>query len=530
MCEGQREQVGMIRRGEIDYYFPVVFQTDLSYIELYEAIEERISVDIENHLYELQANIHESVENYQNTRGKHASLKVSDHLMKKAGTRRLSLSECNVNQADKTVEFQVFSTERGFGLEMITAEQKEYKRRHLELDEEYKENEKYYGMKYAMNQRRILLLPLRVKLASEVFVWLNGILYVFPNKMGVLKLELPLVNVTSQPLKEYKYDKYIKEINNTWRLAGFNLNNEIEQVFCAYADLISDVGGIKLSQQEGMFRHVIMADFEGQPEQIEIISDDIQEELYRIIAAPVSERKCTSYKPYAKTYIEKHSWDRNNVKYIMSTNGGILSICDRKLVNYQMDRLSPKYDPKEVEDSQTCLVHNSMIRDLCMNAEFGIIILLLKKMNATYTYEYKAMNPLDANKVQAEYQRNVMFISELQDNCYGTVSEQLEIFEKMMPYYIKRGVIQERMDALNKLVDDNEKRKQDEWQNRVSILGLLFTAIFGLPAIHESLMIVDKLIDPLQVINLPRITFENIGFIIWGAILVILFRLTGRKN
>lgn len=41
---------------------------------------------------------------------------------------------------------------------------------------------------------------------------------------------------------------------------------------------------------------------------------------------------------------------------------------------------------------------------------------------------------------QIEYNKNVLFISELQENCYGSVSEQTALLEKMMPHYFKHEI------------------------------------------------------------------------------------------
>ena len=73
------------------------------------------------------------------------------------------------------------------------------------------------------------------------------------------------------------------------------------------------------------------------PNQINNISSELQEELFRIISAPVPEHSYTSYSSDAREHMKKYSWGQHGIKYIMKTNGGVLSLIDRSLLNYYIN-------------------------------------------------------------------------------------------------------------------------------------------------------------------------------------------------
>ena len=67
---------------------------------------------------------------------------------------------------------------------------------------------------------------------------------------------------------------------------------------------------------------------------------------------------------------------------------------------------------------------------MCVNVEFALIIILLKKTNESNDYFNKIASMKKLSDTRIEYNKNILFISELQENCYGSVSEQTALLEK----------------------------------------------------------------------------------------------------
>lgn len=97
-------------------------------------------------------------------------------------------------------EIKLSATENGDNVSLNARELEIYNDRCKALGREDKSFTKLYGNNFLEAHTRIVLLPLRLHLNNDKVVWLNAVLYVFTNKMGVLKLELPLVNVVTKPL------------------------------------------------------------------------------------------------------------------------------------------------------------------------------------------------------------------------------------------------------------------------------------------------------------------------------------------
>ena len=64
--------------------------------------------------------------------------------------------------------------------------------------------------------KRIVLLPFKITLCNEMVVWAQVILYLFANKMIILKIELPLLNVDITPFLKNQIDLFVTKIENNW--------------------------------------------------------------------------------------------------------------------------------------------------------------------------------------------------------------------------------------------------------------------------------------------------------------------------
>ena len=146
---------------------------------------------------------------------------------------------------------------------------------------------------------------------------------------------------------------------------------------------------------------------------------------------------------------------------------------------------------------------------MCVNVEFALIIILLKKTNESNDYFNKIASMKKLSDTRIEYNKNILFISELQENCYGSVSEQTALLEKMMPHYFKHEITSAKKIAIDNILQQNEQEKNERFQNYISTGGLILTLIFGLPSLYETLTIFRSFFS-FYPYNIPYLTLECI--------------------
>ena len=127
-----------------------------------------------------------------------------------------------------------------------------YNKRIINLNFEREKHQEIYGKTFADCQRRFPLWPLNIQLMNGEYVWLNAVLCIFENMMGVLKFELPLVNVSMQPLKDYDYDAYIRSVDNKWKVLPNCSEPTIKNLRNAYIQAITSQVPISIVAHENM--------------------------------------------------------------------------------------------------------------------------------------------------------------------------------------------------------------------------------------------------------------------------------------
>ena len=518
----EKNGIEMIQQGRIDFYIPLKFETSLNYEGLCSKLSGLVKKSIDNHLSGIQSDLHDAWDSVQDNMytEQHGKLPFRRAVEKWNRDRREAKRVHSSRENDDTC-FELSPTDRGIKLTMNPGEMLAYKYRCELLEKEYEQSKKIYGEGFVGSQSRYILWPLRVQLNNGEFVWLHAILFVFDNLMGVLKIELPLKNVSSQPLKDYNYNAYIKGVDDKWGVIPKDCELTIKALRNAYLQKLIDKIGLKDIAQEKMVENIILIRFDNTPKQIHSIPVEVQEDLFRIIAAPVPNLACTSYRQEARDFIEKQSWGNHNVKYILSPTGGCLSIVDMALVEWLTALYKEKHKVDELNTDDLEIVGTSIIEDSCINAEFALVIPMLKSLNSAYVYYMKSFKPEEMHKIQRKYNQNIMFISKLQEYCYGSASEQVETFERLMPYYLKETTTTEKLKALDCIIADDERQRYDKLQSFLSIGGLVMALVFGLPAIYETIKIIRGFCTFLPN-DIPVLTITNTSVGVWIILIVVL--------
>lgn len=518
----EKNGIEMIQQGRIDFYIPLTFETSFSYEELCGELADLLNKSIDNHLSGIQSVLQDAKEYAQDkVYTDHYGKLPFKRAIKKWKRERREAKRTHSSRKNDGSYLEISQTGRGTKTTMNPGEVLAYKNRCKLLEKELEQGEIIYGRGFIGSQNRYILWPIRVQLNSGEFVWLHAIMYVFENLMGILKIELPLKNVSSEPLMAYNYDAYIKGIDDKWGIVPPDCELTIKALRSAYVQKLVDKISLKIVTQETMLRNIILVRFDNIPKQIYSIPAEVQEELFRIIAAPVPTRTCTSYRQDARDFVEKQSWGNHNTKYILSPTGGCLSIVDKALVDWMMTFYKEHFKRVELDNNDVEIIGTSMIEDTCINAEFALVIPLLKFLNSAYVYRMKCFKPEEMHEVQRKYNQNIMFIAKLQEYCYGSASEQVETFEKLMPYYLKEKNTNEKIKALDCIIADDERQRYDKLQSFLSLGGLVMALVFGLPAIHETIKIIRGLCTFLPS-DVPVLTITNASVGVWAVLIMVL--------
>ena len=89
-----------------------------------------------------------------------------------------------------------------------------------------------------------------------------------------------------------------------------------------------------------------------------------------------------------------------------------------------------------------------------------------------------------------------------------------------MKYFLAFKDTQDKMSAIDSIITEDRAIKNSNFQSFLAIGGVLLTAIFGLPAVYDTLTIIKNCL--LENIDIPMITIENTSIAIWIILLVFL--------
>ena len=531
MATNETKQIRMIQKGRIDVYFPFTVDTRLEFTELRDRVSESVRKDIECHLAEIAEPLDKKLEKPLNDAiGSGNPVKVTSIIKQSVNPTDKGLYKAKTKLGPiGSISVELHPTSRGISLQITPEETKVFMARNDELAQEQTQLQELYSI-FAFMQDRSVLLPLKVCLNNGKEVWINLVFCIFRNMMGVLKLELPLIDVSSEPLMRHSFSTYIDSIEDQWGMVFSECGNSIDDICCAYLNRIREKCGVDLTTfPDSKITNIIMVRYDGMPKQIENINSEIQEELYRIISAPVERLGCTSYKKEARDYLENHSWGNHNIRYIVSSNGGCLSVVDEAVHSWFQTLFKEEKHAKPPLADDVEMIDQLLIRSVCENVEFALVVLVLKRINTSCLYFETIKNPKEARNKQKKYNENMLMIANIQENCFGTASEQLADFEMMMPYYIKKEVTDERLKALDRIITDNESHRNNSFQSFVSIVSVIMALVFGLPAIHETLSIVRKWFCFCSE-DIPFLSINNISVVLWLLLIALISFIILRIN
>ena len=272
--------INVIKYGEFHTYYPLKFDTDLSFENLCTAIAESSFVFKEDYseknLQALGVLLAQTVEEFNQNYSSSDSVYIK---MQDFEKYKLTTSS-PLDLKNQELRIELDDTGNSLKIAVINTELESLENRIRRIQDEFEYSSQYYGQYFVNSHERFLLLPLKVELNSKENVWLFAILYVFSNKMGVLKLELPLINVDSKPLKNNEVNQFISKIHCTWK-DDFSSINTLDEISKFYINALHKKLKISIWKYNDTINHIILADFDGVPSQINNIPDILQEDIFR---------------------------------------------------------------------------------------------------------------------------------------------------------------------------------------------------------------------------------------------------------
>lgn len=375
-----------------------------------------------------------------------------------------------------------------------------------EIENNYKHNLKIYGEYYVNAHALIPLPPLKITLKNEASTLLHAMLFIFKNEMGVLRLTLPIDSMDIVPLQENNVDNYITYAET---FQGFPIqlqDKSIESIVRLYYSFLMDVKKITSIVPFKSIVNTILANHSNMFESIDSVPIKFKEEIFKICSAPICERPGFSYEEDAIRHFADNSYRFKGLAYVVGSMGKCVSIVDKTFLESTM------------ADFTNIQAFNWIIKEIRRNVEFTIMILLLKNINNGYAFDQSIISNNKLCKISNDYNVSKIFISLLISGVYGSVRELTATFEEKMVYFLDEENVTDRITAMNNILDSEQARRTSQQNNILSAGGLLFTIIFGLPAINETLAYIRAIFAFIE-INFPIITIENCSLAIWGAII-----------
>lgn len=512
MKKGHR--IDRITSGAIIYYCGFKIETELSFKKLCDSIAEKTSAIIDGYnkaeTNRLRKNIEDAVSEARLR--EIVTVKDIEAMRGEEGDRLRAIG----GSAPHTKSIEITPTDKGIRL-TLTTELDEYleacsKRKSVDYDS----NERVYGNVYVGSYMEFILPPFEAKLVTGESVLLESTLLFFKNKTAIIRTTLPLKDVDAAPLFECSIDNYIVDVLNPFGLPVEPQSKTIAGINACYGLFIFAIKKVKAILAFAEIKNIVIGEYSKMPKHVLDAPIEVKEDLYRIIAAPVPAWKGMPIQKETEELFSKKCFSISGVNYILNNMSTCLSVVDGFLVEEVQTKMGEDYIPQK------------LIADIRRGAEYAICILLLKCVNNRYSFFRGDATPRRADKIKKEYNENIIFINNLQREAWGSAREQVVAFEEMMTYFLDNRNVQEKAGALNNILEEKRNRKIVAFQNLLSVMGVVATIMFGLPAISDTLKLllgVDGETDP----DFVRLV-DGYSIKVWVVLLVVLLSIVILKS
>lgn len=356
---------------------------------------------------------------------------------------------------------------------------------------------KTYSSFFNEKHKKYIIKPCKMINKKGTTIWLRAELLYFENGMGIIKMNFPVYNTDGDFIKKYRLNDYFEKIITAEQIEFTNIED--------YATYLYDnlFDGIEAYFERSMDL-ITLIDTNIELKDSRNVPNELKKEAYLITNAPVPEINFDDCLALAKEHFESNSFSLSQVLSVIRTTGGCLVIPSEKTKNKVFE------DTKELEYKKEEINH-IIARDVCCSTEFSLIVMMLETLNGKSTLFNLSSNSNIHKKTISNYLNNKLFINNLQDDCYGSVSKQIADFKKMMYLYKQENLINESINIEKILISNKEAENKEKLNNIISIGSLIFVILFGLPTIYESLIIIKGLFSIKDLI--PYFSIEQISIL-----------------
>lgn len=335
--------------------------------------------------------------------------------------------------------------------------------------------------------------------------------------MGILKLELPMIDIPDEVLKLRKFDDYIDSIHNRWNIPGISSDIQYSDLGKSLLLALRDCLDMHVIMYFNPLDNIILLDYDKMTSDFSCDTTDNAFDLFSIVCAPMSDENRKYFEKRAVEYIEAHHWLCGNTKYFLKSTGGCLSTIDKRFLENAKAREHSYFNNTDDDIYEKHALYSDIADEIRVNTDFALMVLVLKKTIESSAYYEKTSETANLEKVRKSYNWDTIYLCELQDGIYGTVTEQISTFEAKMPLYFKSALMDKKSAAIDDLLKSEENKKREKTNNLLAKGGFLMATFFALPAIYETLTILHNAFIRRDI---PVLTVSNVSIFIWGIIVM----------
>ena len=184
----EKKIITALNYGELHMYYPLKFDTKLSFSQLCELFDKSTVVfnqeyqdkimnslgcSLANSTDEIKQNLSAS-----NTDAEPFLFNVKDLSTNKTyQARDNNIPEYKIDS--ENIKIELFSSDSSININIVSTELEALQQRIFRMQKEFELSSQIYGNSFMSNQERFLLLPFKAKLSNGKTVWINAILFMY---------------------------------------------------------------------------------------------------------------------------------------------------------------------------------------------------------------------------------------------------------------------------------------------------------------------------------------------------------------
>lgn len=375
--------------------------------------------------------------------------------------------------------------------------------------------ETYTGVATLSVKNNFLLYPIRIETTTGEVFYIDVYFTIFKHGYGILNTSIRIKDEDIDQLNQKIWDIGIKAAF----LPNFMFNIDIEEekkfeykkiggcktIFESinrYMDILKKTLDIK-STHTFRFDCMTILEMKNQPDNFENERDSLYPQIYKLLFAPVINFALNN--KTAKVRVDEYSKQPdNNLKLFINSRRFIMIVGNNI---YKM----LKDDPEEMQKE---IVYSSYRADMI----FALEKLFLKNITL-YKYLGRLSNPaIPLNKMytillnrdmELRYETNQLFYN------YATTREYIDFFiEKGLEKGVQNA-IEESIDRVKNLILLRRENRTNQITIVTTILALIFTVLFSVPGLKDTLGILGVLNTSNVVLTYVIVIFLVLIIIIW---------------